>query len=230
MIAQGLLSVFLTLVATLQVASASPMLQPEPFPSDNSSLLLPSLYGRNPSSSLRRSNSVLSNLRTKGARVPRNCAQAKVKNDPSAGELVGFGFTKSSNGKTAKEQGQLSDFFLVRPSNQDYQDLVLYQKPVLPTQNPIADSEGFWKCVVYGDEDQIAKNKPEKSRLDEKPSKSLPPKSVVFYQDQHQGINDKVMQMSELLAMQWRLRAICSPSYCEEFLINNKPLPNWDTL
>ncbi|KAJ3988638.1 hypothetical protein F5890DRAFT_1471384 [Lentinula detonsa] len=225
MIAQGLLSVFLTLVATLQVASASPMLQPEPFPSDNSSLLLPypSLYGRNPSSSLRRSSSVLSNLRTKGARVPRNCAQAKVKNDPSAGELVGFGFTKSSNGKTAKEQGQLSDFFLVRPSNQDYQDLVLYQKPVLPTQNPIADG-------ILEDREQIAKHKPKKSRLDEKPSKSLPPISVVFYQDQHQGINDKVMQMSEQLAMQWRLRAICCPSYCEEFLINNKPLPNWDTL
>ncbi|KAJ3836046.1 hypothetical protein F5878DRAFT_283554 [Lentinula raphanica] len=65
--------------------------------------------------------------------------------------LIGYGFTQKSNWdeKTvAKDPGYLSDFFLVRPSNPKSKskgDLVLYQKPVLPTRNPHADPEHFLK-------------------------------------------------------------------------------------
>ncbi|KAJ3880895.1 hypothetical protein F5051DRAFT_398686 [Lentinula edodes] len=185
----------------------------------------PSLYGRADSGSWNKA--VFRILGGKGARIPKTCVQAKPKTDPSDGELMGFGFTHSSNGHIAKEGGQLSDFYLSRPMGQYYDDLVLYRRPVLPNRNPVADPQKFWKCVVYADRKQIDIIKPRKTVLDDKPSISLASNFIAYYKDKEQGIDDTVMQISQQLAMQLRLRAVCLPSECDNAMINHKPLPEW---
>ncbi|KAJ3863328.1 hypothetical protein EV359DRAFT_82465 [Lentinula novae-zelandiae] len=213
---------------TLPVASACPVTVPqstlnvrghslEPIP--------PSLYGRADSGSWNKS--VLRILGGKGVRIPKTCVQAKPRNDPSGGELMGFGFTHSFNGHLAKEGGQLSDFYLSRPEGQDYDDLVLFRRPILPNRNPVADPQKFWKYVVYADRKQIDIIKPQKTVLGDKPSKSLASNSIAYYKDKEQGIDDTVMQISQQLAMQLRLRAVCLPPECDNAMINHKPLPEW---
>ncbi|KAJ3903326.1 hypothetical protein F5879DRAFT_160382 [Lentinula edodes] len=204
----------------------------------------PSLYGR-ADSGRSWNKSVLRILGGKGVRIPKTCVQAKPKTDPSDGELMGFGFTHSSNGHLAKEGGQLSDFYLSRPKGQYYDDLVLYRRPVLPNRNPVADPQvragitavaidshltifqKFWKCVVYADRKQIDIIKPQKTVLDDKPSTSLASNFIAYYKDKEQGIDDTVMQISQQLAMQLRLRAVCLPPECDNTMINHKPLPEW---
>ncbi|KAJ3851850.1 hypothetical protein EV368DRAFT_83146 [Lentinula lateritia] len=185
----------------------------------------PSLHGRDSASNWNKS--VLRLLGGKGARIPKTCVQARPGNDPSDGKLMGFGFTHASNGHLAREGGQLSDFYLSRPKGQHYDDLVLYRRPVLPNRNPVADPQKFWKCVVYADKRQIDTIKPEKTVLIDKPSKSLPSNFIAYYKDKEQGIDDTVMQISQQLAMQLRLRAVCLPSECDNAMINHKPLPEW---
>ncbi|KAJ3810949.1 hypothetical protein F5876DRAFT_65180 [Lentinula aff. lateritia] len=181
----------------------------------------PSLHGRDSASNWNKS--VLRLLGGKGARIPKTCVQARPGNDPSDGKLMGFGFTHASNGHLAREGGQLSDFYLSRPKGQHYDDLVLYRRPVLPNRNPVADPQ----CVVYADKRQIDTIKPEKTVLIDKPSKSLPSNFIAYYKDKEQGIDDTVMQISQQLAMQLRLRAVCLPSECDNAIINHKPLPEW---
>ncbi|KAJ3774937.1 hypothetical protein FB446DRAFT_443714 [Lentinula raphanica] len=139
---RGLLSacivLAITVLATLQAAYASPILS-------NLSPTISSLH-EHPTWSTSSFSSFTQQLKS----AYGHC-RSKTQSDPSHPKvLVGYGFTQKFNWdeKTAKDPGYLSDFFLVRPSNPKSDskgDLVLYQKPILPTRNPHADPKHYLK-------------------------------------------------------------------------------------